>query len=165
MDVLCPSCLAKHWMAERRSDSSDQHPKFGMCCQKGNIWLPPLEDLPAELQELYESDTPLARHFRTNIRHFNNALAMTSLGEAAGRRLRLDTSAPWVYKVQGAMHHIMGSLLPDDAHPPSYAQLYYYDAEIALEYRLRNATPASVERDGHVQTQKGISGKQNVSNM
>ena len=37
--------------------------------------------------------------------------------------------------IHGALHHLMGSLLPPDGQEPSYAQLYIYDAEEATRRR------------------------------
>ena len=46
MDVICPSCKALHWMAEKLTKSSQRNPKFGMCCYSGKIDLPLLHQLP-----------------------------------------------------------------------------------------------------------------------
>ena len=141
MNVLCTFCHAKLWMAECLSKSSVVNPLFGMCCLQGKLSLPPLEPLPAALKHLFEDDTPHAKHFRAEIMHFNCALAMTSLGESACSKLHVDHTindghGPWVFKVQGAMHHIIGCLQPNVAYKPSYAQLYFFDPAVALERRL-----------------------------
>ena len=70
-------------------------------------------------------------------------MAMTSLGAAAGKKLHMDITVndghgPWVYKVQGAMHHFIGSLLPTGNTTPCFAQLYFYEPATALENRLRH---------------------------
>ena len=41
-----------------------------------------------------------------------------------------------MFRVQGELCHLIGSLHPNDRHPPSYAQLYIYDAQLALDHRL-----------------------------
>jgi hypothetical protein len=106
-------------MAEKLQKSSNRNPLFGMCCLQGKIVLPLLHDLPVQLQRLYRTDEPQGQEFREHIRQYNNALAMTSLGADTGGRLHQDRQindghGPWVYKVQGAMHHIIGSLLPPE---------------------------------------------------
>src|SRR6266478_4307296 len=67
MHVLCPSCKAKHWMAERLQKSSDHHPYFGLCCLQGKVSLPSLEPLPAQLQWLYHTEEQQGIHFRREI--------------------------------------------------------------------------------------------------
>ena len=32
MDVKCPNCSALHWMDEKLTNSSQLHPRFGICC-------------------------------------------------------------------------------------------------------------------------------------
>ena len=39
--------------------------------------------------------------------------------------------------MNGELCHHMGSLLPDEGQAPSYAQLYIYDPEAALDARRR----------------------------
>ena len=90
MDVLCPSCNAKHWMAERLKKSSDHAPRFGLCCLQGKVLLPPLEPLPVQLERLYQTEDLQGKHFRKEIRQFNTAFAMTSMGETAGGKLHVD---------------------------------------------------------------------------
>src|SRR5882672_6145244 len=67
MNIKCPDCGALHWMAERRSDSSMENPKFGKCCLSGKIELPKLEPPPQPLGGLLEGDQPQAKKFRSDI--------------------------------------------------------------------------------------------------
>ena len=90
MNVICPSCKAFHWMAERLAGSSKRNPKFGMCCYSGKIELPLLHDLPQELRNLYYGQDNQAKMFRKDIRRYNNALAMTSVGQSPGVKLGID---------------------------------------------------------------------------
>ena len=115
MDVICPACKALHWMLEKLSRSGL---KFGMCCYSGKINLPLLHALPEELQKLYYGQDDRAKKFRKNICKYNNALAMTSVGQSPGVPLGIDHAinnghGPWLYKVKGALHHISGSLEPN----------------------------------------------------
>src|SRR6202020_636764 len=92
-----------------------------------------------------------AKAFRDNIRQYNSALAMTSVGQDAGRQLHIDRTVndgngPWVYKLHGACHHITGSLLPPEGRQPSYAQLYIWDPEQALDIRMNNRANAALDR-------------------
>ena len=80
MDIVCLDCGALHWACEKLSKSSQIHPKFGMCCFSGKIKLPKFEDPPVELLNLLQGQDSLSKEYRENIRQYNNALAMTSLG-------------------------------------------------------------------------------------
>ena len=51
-----------------------------------------------------------------------------------------------MFKVQGRLCHRIGSLLPQPESPPVYAQLYIYDPQEALEYRMNNAANTSLHR-------------------
>jgi PIF1-like helicase/Helitron helicase-like domain at N-terminus len=151
MNVICPSCKALHWIGERLSRSSRQIPKFGDCCYSGKIDLPPLHNLPHELSQLYNDQDPVAKAFRKNIRKYNNALAMTSVGQSPGVRLGVDHSindgrGPWVYKVKGALHHIAGSLMPNPGVAPAFAQLYIFDPAEALVHRMQSAYSTGLDR-------------------
>ena len=65
--------------------------------------------------------------------------AFTSLG------VKVDHSfvghGPPVFRIQGELRHLSGSLLPEESKPPSYSQLYIYDPNMAYRYRIsRNET-------------------------
>ena len=42
-----------------------------------------------------------------------------------------------VFRIQGELCHRIGPLFPNENHPPTYAQLYFYDTHAALEYCCR----------------------------
>ena len=42
-----------------------------------------------------------------------------------------------MFKIHGELHHQIGSLLPPDGRPPSYAQLYVLDSHEVLGHRMR----------------------------
>jgi len=138
LDVECLSCKALHWVDERLSKSSKTNPKFGMCCFQGKIALPALESLPTELKDFYNKRDPISKAFCEKIRKYNNAFAFTSVGRKMDYTVN-NGGGPWVFKMHGELMHKIGSLLPaegPDADPPSYAQLYLYDPQTALEKRM-----------------------------
>ena len=144
MNIVCPSCKALHWMDEKLFHSSRSNPKFGMCCFSGKMDLPVLHALPEELHQLYHGQDDQAKSFRKNIRRYNNALAMTSVGQSPGVSLGIDHTinnghGPWLYKVKGALHHFAGSLETNPGTPPRYAQLYIYDPADALDLRMNTS--------------------------
>jgi len=145
MDVPCPSCSALHWMAERLTKSSNTNPCFGICCFQGKIKLAHLHNLPPELNTLFRDQTPIAKEFRENIRRYNNALAMTSLGCKVDESVNRG-NGPYVFKIQGRLSHLAGSLLPQEEESPVYAQLYIYDPAEALDYRMQHEANRNLNR-------------------
>ncbi|KDQ58918.1 hypothetical protein JAAARDRAFT_46567 [Jaapia argillacea MUCL 33604] len=132
---------ALHWKAEKLVNSSAIVPLFGNCCNQGKWVVSQLTPLPTELLKLYTdntgtADATLARAFRQDIRMYNSALAMTSVG------VKVDYSVnngvgPYVYKIQGALYHKMGSLLPSNNNQQKrYAELYFSDSGDALNQRM-----------------------------
>jgi hypothetical protein len=129
MNLICPYCKAYHWKAEKLTKSTLANPKFGGCCFNGKVILGQLHDLPQEIQALYDGQDAVAKKFRKDIRQYNKALSMTSVGQAPGKQPDIDRdindgTAPWVYRLKGALHHYSGSLIPSGNRKPSYGQLY-----------------------------------------
>ena len=60
MNVSCPNCHALHFQSEKLVNSSNIHPKFGMCCLQGQIQLPSISHSPPLLHQLLNSSTPHA---------------------------------------------------------------------------------------------------------
>lgn len=80
MNVECRYCKAKHWMAEKKANSSKTSPEFGkLCCTDGDVSLPPLRDPPQPLKDLFEGDNTAANDFCRNIYAYNRAFAFTSM--------------------------------------------------------------------------------------
>ena len=134
MDRRCNFCDALHWLDERVSSSTIRHPDFGMCCGHGKIKLASLRIPPQLLYNLYTGDSPESKEFRTNIVQYNAALAFTSLG------VKVDDSlqgrGPPVFRIQGELRHLSGSLLPEESARPCYSQLYIYDPHMAYQHRI-----------------------------
>ena len=133
-------------MCEKLAKSSNIHPEFGMCCLKGKIKIPKLDDPPPELLTLLSGQDDISKKFRDHIRSYNNALAMTSLGCNQDRTV-LQGQGPYVFKVQGQLYHQSGSLIPREGASPLYAQLYIYDPHEALQFRMNHAANSSLHRE------------------
>ena len=107
------------WTSESTStDRKTGEPTFTICCNHGQIRLPPINQPPALLEELLQS-----RWFRDTIRVYNSALAFTSVG------MKMDYSVvhapgPYTIRIQGQTHHRIGSLIPQQGCLPEYLQLY-----------------------------------------
>ncbi|CAI5722376.1 unnamed protein product [Peronospora effusa] len=137
MNVRCQSCQALHWIEERIkvAGSTLGNPTFTMCCERGKVFnIPPLVPPPEPLNTLLHEQTPLARAFRSNIRGYNNALSFTSLGAKLDDRF--VQGGVYTFRLQGALYHRMGALLPDGSRDKKYAQLYIADSNAALNRRM-----------------------------
>ena len=143
MNVACPYCGALHWDCERLTKSLHANPKFGGYCLSGKIWLPALQQPPPELHNLLISDERRAKEFCKNIRKYNNAFAMTSMGRSLQQ---MDGGGPYVYKIHGSLFHRIGSLLSPPDQSPTFAQLYVYDSDEALNYRMNNPINTGLNR-------------------
>ena len=69
--------------------------------------------------------------FLNKARRYNNILAMASIGCSTPKNYQGPN-----FKIQGKVHHRIGSLIPPGEDPPKFLQLYFYDTEEATEYRL-----------------------------
>lgn len=160
--VECATCHALVWRQElpaRKTSAS-------ICCMQGNIALqdfPPSQPFPQPLHDLLT--LPEHRGFRENLRTYNNAFAMISSGVKVqissnllsavmpDSPLNLPTaasqatpaSAPAALKVQGRVYHRIGSLEPQEAQQPCFAQLYVLDAAAQHAARLSNITSNAME--------------------
>ncbi|KAL1726482.1 hypothetical protein EV714DRAFT_287162 [Schizophyllum commune] len=108
-----------------------------MCCQKGQVRIPPLSEPPQALRDLLEGMTREAVQFRENIAQYNAALAFTSVGVQVDSRVNHVGRGQPVFRIHGELKHWSGSLMPSENHAPAYAQLYVIDPHAALQYRMQ----------------------------
>nr|XP_049460965.1 uncharacterized protein LOC120947674 [Anopheles coluzzii] len=108
-----------------------------VCCNSGQVVLPPFPEPPAELRQLF--DVP---QFLLNIRRYNNAFAFTSIGasirgnDPVRQDLRVGHGGIYNYRIQGR--------------PPCYAQLYFYDSSSEGQYdEMLNARAKAYEMFKH----------------
>jgi len=81
--------------------------------------------------------TDRTAHFQQNIRSYNNSVAFTSLGAKLDRAITDTMNAAGIYtfRIQGALHHSIGTLLPPPGERPRFVQVYLYDsAEEQLQF-------------------------------
>ena len=152
MNVVCSGCGALHWMDEKLSNSRQNNIKFGMCCFSGKMDLPKLHEPPPELFQLLTGTDDIAKDFRKDIRRYNNALAMTSLGCKTDNSVN-QGGGPYVFKIHGKLSHRSGSLLPAPNANPTYAQLYIYDPADALNYRMGHQANSTLHHETMQQLQ------------
>jgi hypothetical protein len=81
------------------------------------------------------SNGSASKKFRDNIRAYNSMFAFTSMGAKIDTSVN-DQPTPYVFKISGHCHHLMGSLLPVDGESPKFAQLYVFDTAHEVANRL-----------------------------
>jgi hypothetical protein len=132
----CHHCNALFWHAERLARSSKKNPSFTSCCANGKIQLPAAPNTPQFLDDLLNPDKgSLSIKFRHNIRAYNSMFAFTSMGAQIDHTVN-SQPGPYIFKINGQCHHLMGSLVPIDAESPRFAQLYIFDTDNEIANRL-----------------------------
>lgn len=83
--------------------------QFNSCCNFGNIQIEPLKPIPQLFQDLFGETHPFSSNFFRNIRNYNNALAMVSMGA----QLSTPTgNGPFCYRIHGMVYHRIGPAQP-----------------------------------------------------
>ncbi|KAG3092327.1 hypothetical protein PI125_g17166 [Phytophthora idaei] len=128
------------------------------CCLKGRVQLPPLTPAPSYLLGYYRDEA-----FRRNIRAYNQVFAFTSVGVARsdgvgvqGVREDRDVQGQqgvYSFRIQGAMGHYLGYLLPRlesngvDFQPAKFAQIYIVDEDHKQRAERRKSIFADLDRE------------------
>ena len=134
-ETFCPFCNALMWIDERLKGTSKKKPRFGMCCLQGAIDLPLNHNLPNEIKALLTSDNVETKDFRTAIRLYNSILSFTSVSANVDESLMNATSGVYTYRINGAVHHKLSSLLPNKNSPQQFSQIYIMDADMQSSHR------------------------------
>ena len=136
MNVECSHCHALHFESEKLSSSTRANKKFGGCCLQGQIQLPAFREPPRTLKEMLCGISPLSESFKKNIRQYNAAFAFASLGVKVDLAVT-NAPGPYCFCINGELHHLSGSLLPENGENESYAQIYIHDPAMQLGMRQR----------------------------
>ncbi|RCN31573.1 hypothetical protein ANCCAN_22634, partial [Ancylostoma caninum] len=139
LSYRCSHCGALHFAFEVKQ----QHPEsFSDCCDRGRFNLNLFEDFPEEIKQLFlrgRDATPeerrRQRNFLDNIRNFNSALAMASMGAQVDA---LHGRGPYCYRIHGQIYHRLGALHPNQGEERQFGQIYILDTEMAAQQRLGN---------------------------
>ena len=109
---------------------------YHSCCRGGRISLPKNRPFPPPLCDLIRfNGGPASNTFMKLIRQYNSMFAFTSLGVDIDRSINTGRG-PYIFRINGVVHHRIGSLIPVEGNRPQYAQLYIYDTENELRNRL-----------------------------
>src|SRR5215204_562076 len=79
-----------------------------MCCNNGEVRLPHLQQVPAEIASLLANDTQESKHFLKNLRRYNLRFQMTSFGATS---VVEHTGFPTTFTIQGQVYHKGGLML------------------------------------------------------
>jgi hypothetical protein len=135
----CPYCGAVFWFQECvKSASAIVRHKivYNLCCKGGKIDLKTYKKPPEPLCTLLRFDgDERSKQFLRQIRSYNALFAFTSLGEAVDRTFNNGT-LPYVFKINGVVHHRIGTLLPQQGARAKFAQFYMHDTENEIHNRL-----------------------------
>lgn len=124
------------WFEERIEKSyKASNPKFPICCSHGRVLLPPYQQPPTALSDLYHKDDRRSQFFQNNIRSFNTMFAFTSMGGNIERAVNVGRAPP-IFVMNGENYHQIGSLLPSAGSQPKFAQLYVHDTENEIHNRM-----------------------------
>ena len=125
---ICPHCKARKWRDE--TDAT--------CCRDGAVTFPAYVAPPQPVKHVYRQAS-----FQKKIRSYNMVFAFTSLGANLKENVNIDQnlanerSGVYTLRVQGAMCHRIGSLLPPEGRSPAFAQMYFYDGDLDSRVQLR----------------------------
>ena len=148
MDRACSHCGALHWVDKRLARSSKTSLKFTSCCNGREIHLLLLELPPEALLRLFCGQDLQSCEFRQNIWQYNAALAFTSLGVKIDNSVTGAAGGLYIFCIKGELCHQIGAFEPHKNESPSYAQLYLYDPQAALDQRMdhnRNLRADTIE--------------------
>jgi len=80
-NIQCEYCLAKVWYEERSfKTKSCLKVDFSICCQKGKVQLPFLQQSLKLMLELLNGQDPQSQHYLQHIRSYNSMFSFTSIG-------------------------------------------------------------------------------------
>ncbi|XP_026475685.1 uncharacterized protein LOC113380824 [Ctenocephalides felis] len=123
MDVVCKYCGALKFSQETP----------GLCCLNGKVKLPSLTPPPEPLYSLLCGETQESRHFLANTQKYNGCFQMTSFGADIIEERGFNPT----FKIQGQIHHRIGSLLPFEDTQNKFLQIYFMgNMEEQLDRRL-----------------------------
>ena len=134
----CTFCGAMHFKSENTLK----------CCHNGKLSHLPTSNpnCPLELKNLFLNSDSTSKNFRDFIRQYNNANAFASLGA----KVESIPGGVFCYKVSGEIVHASANNIPIDlslnssnlctavSREMSYAELFFYDTNTAVNIRMGN---------------------------
>lgn len=133
MTVVCQHCNACFFKQEVKGGAHH----INVCCNFGNIDMPyKFSSYPPFIKDLLTENTPDGKNFRENIRQYNTALSMASMGA------QFDvprSRGPYCFRIHGQVYHYAGPLHPEGDRHPVFGQIYILDTRQAAQERMNIA--------------------------
>lgn len=121
---MCMYCGSKLFVGESGN----------ICCNFGKFELERYPVPPPVLLDLLENTSKYSPHFFNNIRNYNNAFSMTSLG------CQEEFCNNLTFKISGRICHRIGSMF-SESNDPRFLQLYFLNnAELEVNKRRENTS-------------------------
>lgn len=132
MDYVCQHCDAKHFHKEQIWGKKNS---YNDCCSHGGVRLQ-TKEYPYELRVLLDGSHPKSAHFMQCVRCYNTSFASASFN-ANIVDFKERRRGPYCFKIQGQIYYQMNSALyPENGVDPCFGQLFIYDADDAVQFRL-----------------------------
>lgn len=130
MSLMCQYCNSMNF----RSEITSRHiTKFKLCCHKGKVNLPPLQQNELLVSYYQNYDLIESKNYFENIRSYNSAFAMVSSEANIDLNSTVDI---YHFKIYDQFYHRLGPMTAQYGRNPTYAQLYFYDTDTAINHRL-----------------------------
>ena len=120
--IQCQHCQAMEFRDESK----------GMCCSNGKVNPEPFPPLPQQLTVLFEGTTDQSVRFLQDIRKYNSAFQLTSLG---CKEVRMNGRNPQ-FRTQGQVCHLIGPLEPADEMQVRFLQIYFMDGDLQIQRKF-----------------------------
>lgn len=129
-DYVCKHCASVFWYQERvvsLSSHAQQRIVYHSCCSGGRVSLPKHKPFPQPLCDLVKFDGGRAsKNSMKLIRQYNSMFAFTSLGVDIDKTINTGRG-PYIFWINGVVHHHIGSLIPNEGNRPQSTHLYIYN--------------------------------------
>ncbi|CAG8586798.1 2366_t:CDS:2, partial [Dentiscutata heterogama] len=152
ISICCEHCQAIHWPTESSTN----------CCRNGKVVLAPLDNAPPSILSLLTENSPMTGEpYLKQIWLFNSVFAFISIEASIDPHLANSANGVYTYRVQGAIYHRIGSMLPVENCTPKFLQIYIYDGnfEAELSYRHIFHSAGQFVREGQPVVLKILSGQ------
>lgn len=93
---------------------------------------------------LTDKENRLSKQFIPKIRQYNSLFAFTSMGGNIDKNINKG-NGPYVFRINGQIHHRIGSLLLRPNNIPKFAELYIYDTKNEIENKIQALTEQDSE--------------------
>nr|XP_012563986.2 uncharacterized protein LOC105848423 [Hydra vulgaris] len=104
--------------------------------QQGKVVLPPFSSYPPLMVDLMTGnhiDCALNQNFFKHLRNYNACLSFASFIATIDPP---SNRGPPCFRISGQIMHRIGNLRHQQGNPPAYCQLYVYDPNTALNFRM-----------------------------